>query len=555
MEFLSKPISIRTSEKINTQMKKAVCKILIPNQSQNLMYPGFLCKIPFKSTLLSVLITTYDILDLITKNDNKFILKFFEMKFKNIKLDSSRKVFKDEDSGLLIIEIKSDESQNNHFFELNDDLLKKEDSNEEEKNISYNNQYVYIITYLKGDISVSYGKISDTQKIIDNKIEFLSSPSIIISLDTYKAIGIQSQKSLYLGYSLIDFFLKIENTPTSEVQIKDQNELIVEYIRGYSKLVNLSFRAKNQYKFILMINEKEIEPEKSSYTFEDNTKIKLIEKEPITDFSYMFSDCNLRSIDFSKWKSNDITDLSFMFSKCRSLLYVKNLSNINIHKVNDISYMFNECDSLKDITGIVNWNTSNVTNMSCLFKFCGELQSIPDISNWDTSKVTDMSEMFYKCKSIECLPEISYWNTSKVKNMSSMFYGCESLQFLPDISSWDTSNVKTIKEMFFGCFTLESLPDISKWKTKNINDINSLFYQCKSLKYLPDISEWDTSKVINMSRMFFKCSSLKQLPDISKWDISHVIYKNEMFEGCDLLRSFPDFFSRKKDSKKDNDDE
>ena len=554
MEFLSKPISIRTSEKINTQMKKAVCKILIPNQAQNLMYPGFLCKIPFKSTFLSVLITTYDILDLITKNDNKFIIKFFEMNFKNIKLDSSRKIFKDEDSGLLIIEIKSDESQNNHFFELNDDLLKKEDSNKEEKNISYNNQYVYIISYLKGDISVSYGKISDTQKIIDNKIEFLNSPSIIISLDTYKTIGIQSQKFLYLGYSLIDYFLKIENTPTSEVQIKEQNELILEYRRGDCKLFNRNFYNNNKDKCILLINEKEIEL-KMYYSFGDNAKIKLVEKEPITDFSYMFLDCDLRSIDFSKWKSNDITNLSYMFSECRSLLYVKNISNINIHKVDDISSMFNECDSLKEITGITNWNTSNVTNMSCLFRYCGQLQSLPDISNWDTSKVTDMSYMLYKCKSIEFLPEISYWNTSKVKNMSSMFYGCESLLFLPDISSWDISNVEKIGEMFFSCNTLESLPDISKWKTKNITDINSLFSQCKSLKYLPDISKWDTSKVTDMSRMFFQCSSLKQLPDISKWDISHVRYKNEMFEGCDLLRSFPDFSSRKKDSKRDNDDE
>ena len=141
MEFFSKPISIKASEKINSQMEKAVCKILIDNQNlNNHIYPGFLCKIPFKSTFLYVLITTYDILELVIKNDNRFIIKFLEMNYKhenknysiilynNIKLDNTRKIFKDEESGLLLVEIKSEERKNYFFFELDDDLLKKEET-------------------------------------------------------------------------------------------------------------------------------------------------------------------------------------------------------------------------------------------------------------------------------------------------------------------------------------------------------------------------------------------------------------------------------------------
>ena len=500
MEFLFTPISLYANEKISSQMKKAICKIIIQNQSH--MYPGFLCKLPLPNDeYYKVLITTYNVLDSIEKNDNKFIIKFFDTNFKTIKIDESRKIYKDKESGLLFIEMMSDETSKNIFLELDDILSKEEEKEEKEEeeeeeekteeksNNIYNNKYVYLIHYLNGDISVSYGKISDIKNIENNQIKSLGSPIFFFSLDNFKVIGILGSISSIIGYSLINYFSTISQllkTQISKIKTEEQNELILKYINiPQNKIFGSHFVAKNIDNCKMMIDKKEYE---LSVSYNGKIKeIRLIEKKPITDLSYMFNDCDIESIDFSKWNRTNITNLSYMFFRCHYLNSIINISNLKIDNVENLCSMFYECYSLNNLNGI---------------------------SNWNTSKVTNMSSMFYDCKNLKSLPDISLWNTSKVTDISFMFYNCSSIQYLPDIS---------------------------KWVTNNVVNMDSLFLRCQSIEYLPDISKWNTSKVTNMRYMFYNCSSLKNLPDISKWDKSNLLNKVRMFDGCNSLKSLPNF--------------
>ena len=80
---------------------------------------------------------------------------------------------------------------------------------------------------------------------------------------------------------------------------------------------------------------------------------------------------------------------------------------IIMNPITDMSYMFSECNSLNNLQDISKWNTKNVTNMSYMFSECYSLDNLPDISKWDTKNVTNMSYMFYYCNSLKNLPDVS----------------------------------------------------------------------------------------------------------------------------------------------------
>ena len=77
---------------------------------------------------------------------------------------------------------------------------------------------------------------------------------------------------------------------------------------------------------------------------------------------------------------------------------------IQKNNVTNMSYMFWHCSSLSSLPDISKWNTNNVTNMSYMFPFCSSLSSLPDISKWNTNNVTDMYAMFDNCKSSLVIP-------------------------------------------------------------------------------------------------------------------------------------------------------
>ena len=150
---------------------------------------------------------------------------------------------------------------------------------------------------------------------------------------------------------------------------KQQNEMILRYeIRENIKQIKIlgdNFVETNKLNCKLIIDNKEreiisdlnIENFKNKYL-----TIKLVETKPITNMSYMFSECSYLSplSDLSKWDTTNVTDMNNIFSKC---YFVKSLPDIS------------------------NWNTSNVKNMGFIFFECYSLLSLPNISKWNISNV------------------------------------------------------------------------------------------------------------------------------------------------------------------------
>ena len=281
---------------------------------------------------------------------------------------------------------------------------------------------------------------------------------------------------------------------------------------------------------------------------EDNSdfelELQLIQKEIITDISYMFSEIkSLLSLSLSFfWNTIHFTDISFMFYNCSSLISLPDLSIWNTIQIKKMDHMFYGCNSLTSIPDISKWNTNNLTDISYIFYGCNKLISLPDISEWNLINVTNIKSIFAYCKSLKSLPDISKWETNNVTDISYIFYGCEELTSLPDISKWNINNVKDMSYMFYECSKITLLPDISKWDTINVNNLKSMFSYCKELISLPDISNWNITNVTDISCMFYGCCKLSSLPDINKWNTKNIIDKSDMFVECPKLKNLPKNF-------------
>jgi len=548
------PISIEGIEQILFQMKNCICKIY---KNEDKIGVGFFCKIPFKDNFLNILVTNSSILnenDL--KGEKNIIINISNnKKGKNIKIDSSRIKFTDPKLGLTFIEIRPIEDDIHYFLDI--------DNLNYDKNISekaYTNNSIYILHYLKeNNVNISYGS---SNKLLGNfiyyncSIDATASGAPILSLETFKVIGINNGSQGIIIKDLINEFYKAEYNKEflSSNNIEKYNILnemtIIYRINDNDneiKLFGNDFVNHNKENCFLSINGKNHEFCEYLYKEEINNnqstiEIKLKEIKTMTNLSYMFYYClSLISLpDISEWNMSNVTDLSYIFSCCESLTNLSDISKWDISKVTNLSYMFDNCKKLSTLPDISIWSTNNVTDMSYLFNFCISLTNLPDISKWNIIKVKNMSYLFSNCVLLSNLPDISKWNTANVSDMNNMFNFCESLKSFPDISKWDTSKVKNMRGMFCICESVISLPDISSWNTSNVTDMSYMFCNCTSLTHLPDISKWDTNSVININDIFSNCISLLYLPDISKWRTSHVIDMSYVFNNCMSLSYLPD---------------
>ena len=574
-------LSLNDMEKIIYQMKKGVCKIYKGNGAKG---TGFFCKIPFpnQNYLLPVLFTNNHILG---ENEIKINSKIQislndDSELKIIKINELRKVFTNQKLDITIIEIKPNEDRISFFFDI-DDIINNE--NENLTNI-FRKKSIYMLHYPKSqNVHVSYGLSYSLKNNVINHIcisEKGSSGAPILSLNTFKIIGIHCGEASHFNYNLGSFIkepiLKFYNFYKDKEQPLFNELTIIYKLKNnfsspYITLFGEDFVNNNKDNCKIIVNNeiRDICYKINKNEISQNTLIiKLREIKPIVNFSKMFQRCEyLYSIpDITNFNTNNISDMSNMFSgciglldfpiisnwdtsnvkimngmfaKCKSLLSLPDISKWNISSVENMENMFVECVSLKYISDISGWNTSNVVSMRNLFNKCESLKQLPDISKWNTSKVTDMNSMFYSCSSLISLPDISNWNTNNVNDMGNLFNKCSSLKYMPDISKWDISKVTNLVNIFAECSSLGYLPEISKWNTYNVNNMSGIFEGCKSLHSLPDISNWNLHNVTDIKKMFKDCSSLIFLPDISKWNITNVKNMKYLFSGCQSLKDLP----------------
>ena len=413
--------SSKTPNEINKKLKYSTCSISIGPFEGKI---GYLCKIQRQSGILPMLIASTDVLnEKYLKKNNDIKLIFNNINFENgeekgeetkiIELNIKREIIYLKELNITLIELKynKDHIYSKYFIELDDNITNiYSDLCIIHNNLKFSNSY---------DI-LSY--INDEKNLKNDNSNF----SLIVSSLNSKVVGLCVNKKIY-KFNKQTFINNCINKPKKKEHL---NEITIQYEinnkdndnkdKNTLVIFGLDFAEKNKDKCNLIIDGKicplqyKIEIDKAKT--ERILTIKLQEKEPITD-------------------------MSFMFYNCKSLI------------------------SLPDIS---RWDTSNVIYMKYMFYSCSSLKFISDISRWKTGKVEYMCNMFDKCESIKCLPDISNWDMSNVNNLSYFFNKCKSLQYVPDISKWNTKNLQFASRLFYDCPSLRIYPNIAKWNTKKL---------------------------------------------------------------------------------------
>ncbi len=142
--------------------------------------------------------------------------------------------------------------------------------------------------------------------------------------------------------------------------------------------------------------------------------------------------------------------LNIQESKIDDILIVKLIEK---NSITDMSYMFYGCQNLISVKNIANWDTINVTNMKSMFHLCKNLQSLDNLSELRVDNVNDFSYMFYGCSSLTNI-DILKWNIYKATNISYLFFDCISFKKLPDIAKLNLKNIIQKECIFSNIFLL-----------------------------------------------------------------------------------------------------
>jgi len=536
-------------KRIYEQMNKSICKIVDHKGS------GFICRIPYPNNLnlLPVLITCNHVLKNEDVKPGSEIKLVFEEEEKILKIDDERKIYKSlkDEYDTTIIEIKkTDGFDFKNFLEVDENIFN------DNLDKLFKNKTIYVIHYPKVD-EIKY--TVDVIHLIDDfkirhfcETDYGSSGSPILSLDTFKVIGIHSGHAATKLYNVgtiikypIDGLIKVAppKIEKNEILLKiiirkdDINKEIYFLDNGSFKheedegKIHNNLEELNENNTKIYINNiehkycKYFKPEKKGIY-----ELKIEINFPIKNCSYMFSCCNnIIDFDFSSFNTRSITNMSYMFSSCQGIRRI-NLSSFDTKNVTNMSNMFSYCINLTEID-LSSFYTSNVTNMSKMFTWCPNLTKI-NIENFDVSKVIDMNGMFHTCESLISI-DLSSFIAKSATNVSCMFRGCEALQYIK-FFDFDGENITNMKEMFLDCPSLTYL-DLESFNTRNVTDMSNMFYGCQKLKFI-NFANFNTKNVISMSGMFFACTNLTEL-NLMSFDTKNVKNMNEMFSMCTSLEN------------------
>ena len=531
-----RPITLPMQKVITRQMEKCVCKIHIVGGNGT----GFFALIPYKNTLLKVLITNNHILNADAIKDDKIITFSINNNIKDIKIKKERKRYTSEKFDTTIIEIIEEMDSLEgivEYLEVDDINIKcikeyQKAFSDEHFNNLYKDDSLYVLNYLGGkEIVASYGifvTIKDSEIYHKCSTDNGSSGSPILSLENNKLIGVHygyskmNPNSNYNLGTLIAYPIKEFQNIISEKEIKKKplNSMTIRYefdeLAIIDNIMSLKYNLERHgmdpkinmnFKKLRLFGEEFVKNNKNNCVIIINGKIQEL-------CEYIDIDENLRKrkyLEIQLKEVKTITNMSHMF--CRG--------------VEEIDGMF-----VTSIPDISKWDTSNVFDMSYLFCCCENLKFLPDISSWNTTNVKKMSNMISYCGKLESLPDISKWDTRNVIDMSHMFANNWNIKSFPDISKWNTSKVETIDHMFTRC-GIDKMPDISKWDTSNVKDMSYMFSYCKNMDILPYITKWHITNA-NMRGMFFYCNyiDIPQIYNLSRWkNISENL--NYIFYYCD----------------------
>ena len=183
-------LSLGDKEKINEQMLNSLCIIKI---NKIIKGTGFLFLMPYPNllNLLPVMITTNEVLketDINLGNQIKILLKNSQESV-DINISSDRKVYRNQQTGITIIEIKDNEIDFTNFLEVDKDIYK------DNLNNIYKEKSIYLMNrsngYILGEITKINGKNIDFTLKISEEIK--NGP--IMTLNKFGVIGIYNREN------------------------------------------------------------------------------------------------------------------------------------------------------------------------------------------------------------------------------------------------------------------------------------------------------------------------------------------------------------------------
>ena len=137
----------------------------------------------------------------------------------------------------------------------------------------------------------------------------------------------------------------------------------------------------------------------------------------------------IKNIVFDEsFKTYAPTSVKDFFKNCTALETISNIENLNtanVTNMTDMSWMFSDCQlSSLDLS---NFNTEKVREMYNMFSFCQKLSSL-NLTNFNTEKVTNMGYMFNGCSDLTTIYASDKFIIAEFNNGYKMFYGCKLLK-------------------------------------------------------------------------------------------------------------------------------
>ena len=349
-----KQISIKETEFILEQMKTCVCKIHLGAKKGT----GFFIKIPFQNQSLKVLMTNNHVIgEEELSNGKKITISLNnEESTRNIKIDSTRKIYTNEILDITIIEILEKDNIKN-FLTLDKQILDTINLSKDDNSVSFFNNYykkesIYVLNYISNndtdEIFTSYGLL---ENIDGNEIRHKcdtgrgSSGSPILLLKTKKVIGIHcgGSTSFNLGLLIIKPLLEFQNISSNFQMIRKNKGNSNSNSITDNKNNNINIRANNVYNDL------------KNYFLNEMDIINKVNK-PINQVQ-IYKGFLVDKIWVDRWKKYSNYD----FIKDNYLL--KNFNDENIIKKSIINYLNNNNLNYDDIKDIGNYIIKDINQL------------------------------------------------------------------------------------------------------------------------------------------------------------------------------------------------
>ena len=383
-------ITYECTRKIMEQMEKNICKIKIGHQGT-----GFFCKIPFpdKENMLPVFITNNHIIneELLNKKDQEieFDIKGEENKIK-INLNN-RKKYTNKEYDVTIIEIKDNDNVNN-YLELNEIII-NDILNNKNQNKEFEDKTIYVIQYPKGELSVSYGVL--TNIILDNIYNFHhkcctdngASGSPVLTLNN-KVFGIHKNgainnnfnKGTFLNFPIKEFIQKnynninkITKEDINLINNKD-NQIINNLNYSFKKSLDSSLNNSINYSFDQIL-EDIVKKNKETKIFKNNllaaiNNSQLIIKKQIKNeekiYDYLCLRLDRKILSFLK---DSHYDCKTVFTENIKYIDGKESTNCIVFITMEYFYLFNIQHNCCFYSPLIELNSMSISNTSNYVSF------------------------------------------------------------------------------------------------------------------------------------------------------------------------------------------